>query len=107
MRPSRCARYAGATLEDVFVAITSAGRMMLAALVRKETIELARDPITLAVAVVLPLVMLFLFGYGMSMDVKDTPLWAWRRCGPSLALAGTAGLLGGWSVLRLKRHLHA
>ena len=48
--------------------------MMLAALVRKETIELARDPITLAVAVVLPLVMLFLFGYGVSMDIEDTPL---------------------------------
>lgn len=47
---------------------------MLAALVRKEAIELARDPITLAVAVVLPLVMLFLFGYGVSMDVNETPL---------------------------------
>ena len=47
---------------------------MLGALVRKEAIELARDPITIAVAVVLPLVMLFLFGYGVSMDVNDTPL---------------------------------
>ena len=47
---------------------------MLAALVRKEAIELARDPITLAVAVILPLVLLFLFGYGVSMDVQDTPL---------------------------------
>lgn len=55
--------------------------MTLAALVRKETIELARDPITLAVAVVLPLVMLFLFGYGMSMDVKDTPLAVYDQDG--------------------------
>ena len=47
---------------------------MLAALLRKEAIELARDPITLAVAVLLPLVLLFLFGYGVSMDVQDTPL---------------------------------
>jgi ABC-2 type transport system permease protein len=47
---------------------------MLAALVRKEAIELWRDPITLAVAVLLPLVLLFLFGYGVSMDVEDTPL---------------------------------
>ena len=44
---------------------------MLAALVRKETIELLRDPITLAVAVLLPLIMLFLFGYGVSMDIED------------------------------------
>lgn len=44
---------------------------MLRALLRKEAIELARDPVTLAVAVVLPLIMLFLFGYGISMDVQD------------------------------------
>ena len=47
---------------------------MLAALVRKETIEILRDPITLAVAIVLPLIMLFLFGYGVSMDVQDVPI---------------------------------
>ncbi|WP_024302678.1 ABC transporter permease [Pseudogulbenkiania sp. MAI-1] len=47
--------------------------MMLAALLRKETIEILRDPITLAVAVVLPLIMLFLFGYGVSMDVENVP----------------------------------
>jgi len=47
---------------------------VLGALVRKEAIELVRDPITLAVAVILPLVLLFLFGYGISMDVEDTPL---------------------------------
>ena len=79
----------------------------IVAVIRKEVLEIARDPVTIWISLLMPLVMLFLFGYGMSMDVKDTPLWAWRRCGPSLALAGTAGLLGGWSVLRLKRHLHA
>ena len=47
---------------------------MLAALVRKETIEILRDPITLGVAVLLPLIMLFLFGYGVSMDVEDVSL---------------------------------
>ena len=47
---------------------------MLAALVRKELAELARDPITLGVAVFLPLALLFLFGYGISLDVEDTPL---------------------------------
>jgi len=47
---------------------------MLAALVRKEAIELVRDPITVAVAIILPLVLLFLFGYGVSMDIEDTPL---------------------------------
>ena len=45
--------------------------MILQALIRKETIEIWRDPITLGVAILLPLVLLFLFGYGVSMDVED------------------------------------
>lgn len=48
--------------------------MILAALVHKELREIVRDPVTLAVAVVLPLIMLFLFGYGVSLDVEDVAL---------------------------------
>lgn len=48
--------------------------MILAALVRKELIEIRRDPVTLALAVVMPLVLLFLFGYGISLDVADVRL---------------------------------
>jgi ABC-2 type transport system permease protein len=48
--------------------------MMLAALVRKEFIELQRDPVTIAVSIVLPLILLFLFGYGVTMDVEDVRL---------------------------------
>ncbi|WP_018989668.1 ABC transporter permease [Aromatoleum toluclasticum] len=47
---------------------------VLRALVRKEFIEVVRDPITLAVAVLLPLLLLFIFGYGLSMDVEDVPI---------------------------------
>lgn len=45
--------------------------MIVGALVRKELIELRRDPITLALAVVMPVILLFLFGYGISLDVQD------------------------------------
>jgi ABC-2 type transport system permease protein len=45
--------------------------VIVAALVRKEIVEIRRDPVTLALAVVLPLIMLFLFGYGISLDVED------------------------------------
>ena len=45
--------------------------MILRALVRKEAIELSRDPVTLAVAVVLPILLLFLFGYGIRYDVEN------------------------------------
>ncbi len=48
--------------------------MILTALVRKEFREIVRDPMTLAVAVILPMVMLFLFGYGVSLDVEDVSL---------------------------------
>lgn len=48
--------------------------MILTALVRKELVEIRRDPVTLALAVVLPVVMLFLFGYGISLDVEDVRL---------------------------------
>ena len=48
--------------------------MMLTALVRKEFIELQRDPVTIAVSIVLPLILLFLFGYGVTMDVEDVRL---------------------------------
>ena len=36
--------------------------MILAALVRKELLEIVRDPITLAVAMFLPLILLFQIG---------------------------------------------
>jgi len=45
--------------------------VILAALVRKELIEIRRDPVTLATAIVLPLLLLFIFGYGITLDVKD------------------------------------
>ena len=48
--------------------------MMLAALVRKEFIELQRDPVAIAVSIVLPLILLFLFGYGVTMDVENVRL---------------------------------
>ncbi|MDA8239315.1 MAG: ABC transporter permease [Nitrospiraceae bacterium] len=40
-------------------------------LVKKESREILRDPITLGTAIFLPLVMLFIFGYAISLDVTD------------------------------------
>ena len=39
------------------------------ALIRKEMLQILRDPSSLVVAVVLPLLLLFLFGFGVSFDV--------------------------------------
>ena len=40
-------------------------------MVRKESLQILRDPSSIAIAFVLPAVMLFLFGYGVSLDAKD------------------------------------
>ncbi|QRM55286.1 ABC transporter permease [Sinorhizobium sp. BG8] len=42
------------------------------ALVRKESLQVARDPSSILIAFVLPLILLFLFGYGISLDTKET-----------------------------------
>ena len=49
-------------------------RRMLA-FMRKEWLEIIRDPITVFISLVMPLIMLFLFGYAMSFDVKNAPLY--------------------------------
>lgn len=46
----------------------------LKALVVKETLQIARDPSSILIAVVLPLILLFLFGYGLSLDANRLPV---------------------------------
>lgn len=51
----------------------SSGRIRrFAALVRKESYQVVRDPSSILIAFVLPLVLLFLFGYGVSLDTTRT-----------------------------------
>ncbi len=48
--------------------------MRLSALVRKEALQILRDPSSLAIAFVMPLILLWLFGYGVSLDARNVPL---------------------------------
>jgi ABC-2 type transport system permease protein len=43
----------------------------VAALVRKEVLQVLRDPSSLLIGVVLPVLLLFLFGYGVSLDLQN------------------------------------
>ena len=52
----------------------AARRMRLAGMLRKESLQIIRDPSSIAIAFVMPVVLLLLFGYGVSLDARHIPL---------------------------------
>lgn len=46
----------------------------MAALIRKESQQIMRDPSSFLIAGVLPLVLLFVYGFGVSLDLKRVPV---------------------------------
>jgi ABC-2 type transport system permease protein len=46
----------------------------LAALVRKETYQLFRDPSAIAIGIIMPALLIFMFGFALSLDVKNVPV---------------------------------
>ncbi len=48
--------------------------MRLRGLLRKESLQILRDPSSIAIAFVMPVVLLLIFGYGVSLDAKRIPL---------------------------------
>ncbi|MCC6473909.1 MAG: hypothetical protein IT514_09210, partial [Burkholderiales bacterium] len=48
--------------------------MRLRGLVRKEFLQVVRDPSSIAIAFLMPVLLLLLFGYGLSLDVRQVPL---------------------------------
>ncbi len=53
--------------------MTASLRRVLA-LVRKETLQIRRDPSAFLIAGVLPILLLLIFGYGVSLDLRRVPL---------------------------------
>jgi ABC-2 type transport system permease protein len=43
-------------------------------LIRKESLQIVRDPSSFLIAVVLPLLLLFIFGFGVSLDLRRVPV---------------------------------
>lgn len=59
----------------VAIHFRASGRLRrIAALIRKETYQVFRDPSSIAVGIVMPMMLLVLFGYGLSFDVKSVPV---------------------------------
>jgi pyoluteorin transport system permease protein len=52
----------------------SAKLRRVAALVRKESYQLFRDPSSIAIGVVMPVLLILLFGFALSLDVKSVPI---------------------------------
>ncbi len=48
--------------------------MRLRGILRKEGLQIIRDPSSIALAVVLPMVLLFIFGYGVTLDPENVPI---------------------------------
>ena len=48
--------------------------MRLAGMIRKEWLQVIRDPSSIAIAFVLPLLLLLIFGYGVSLDARNVPV---------------------------------
>ena len=48
--------------------------MRLAGLVRKEFLQIVRDPSSIAIAFLMPVFLLVLFGYGVSLDADHVPI---------------------------------
>jgi ABC-2 type transport system permease protein len=46
----------------------------IVALMRKETLQVVRDPSSIAIGIVMPVLLILLFGYGLSLDVKNVPV---------------------------------
>ncbi len=50
------------------------GLLRIKGMIRKEWLQIIRDPSSMAIAFFLPLLLLLIFGYGVSLDAKNIPL---------------------------------
>ena len=48
--------------------------MRLRGMIRKESLQILRDPSSIAIAFVLPVILLLLFGFGVSLDARNIRL---------------------------------
>ncbi len=53
----------------------------LAALARKEVLQIVRDTRSLIIVVLMPIILMLLFGYGVNLDLKNTPTCVYDREG--------------------------
>lgn len=61
-------------------ALSSSSLRRLGGLLRKESLQVVRDPSAILIAFVLPVILLFLFAYAVSLDVRDVRIGVVLEC---------------------------
>ena len=79
------------------------GAMRMGGLIRKEFLQIVRDPSSIAIAFLMPIVLLLIFGYGVSLDAKNVPI-AMVVEQPSAAAAEFAGAFRQSEFLQLRMY---
>jgi ABC-2 type transport system permease protein len=79
--------------------VRGGGPMRLRGLIRKEFLQVLRDPSSIAIAFLMPFLLLLLFGYGVSLDAVNVPVAVVAET-PN---ADTASFLGAFSQSRYVR----
>jgi ABC-2 type transport system permease protein len=76
--------------------VRGGGPMRLRGLIRKEFLQVVRDPSSIAIAFLMPVLLLLLFGYGVSLDAEHVHVAVVAKA-PN---ADTASFLGAFSQSR-------
>jgi len=78
--------------------------MRMRGILRKETLQILRDPSSIALAIVMPIVLLFIFGYGVTLDAEHVPIAIVSDDSGQMAgdLVGRFDLSPNFTTIRLK-----
>ncbi|MDA8028210.1 MAG: ABC transporter permease [Nitrospiraceae bacterium] len=78
------------------------------AMIRKESLQILRDPSSLAIAIVLPVLLLLIFGYGVSLDARHVPIAVVQESRTPASEGFVAGLRQSpWFVPRSYPDIHS
>ncbi|MCL4484850.1 MAG: ABC transporter permease [Nitrospirae bacterium] len=82
--------------------------LRIRAMIRKESIQIVRDPSSLAIAIVLPVLLLLIFGYGVSLDARHVPIAVVQESRTPASEGFVAGLRQSpWFVPRSYPDIHS
>ena len=78
------------------------------AMIRKESLQIIRDPSSLAIAIVLPVLLLLIFGYGVSLDARHVPIAVVQESRTPASEGFVAGLRQSpWFISRSYPDIHS